>query len=678
MRRVIVNLALIGTLFALTGCGGSSFPLALAISSVPATISGGGVYTFSATTTNSTTQSPVIWTLALNTPSSSTDTTTPCTSPCGTWVNAGTTITSQTTSGSTTYYNTVTSITYTAPLLPPTPNSIVLTAAAASNSAVTADVIFTIGAPAIVVRLTNTFTTISPGAPPVTLGATVQFDAANAGVNWSLAAGGSPCSPACGTLAAAPAPSFSATYTPPATVPAAPNNSPTITATSVTTSSSSAFDSFVIQTPPLPISVAITNPFTSIDAGAPGVTVNAQVTNDRQGQGVTWSISPSSNTGALSANEALSVLYTPPNTAPQPPYNTPTITATSVADPTKFASFTFTIDPAGAVKSACDINSAYVFRFAGTDSAGKPIAMVGNMTIENGVVMVNSVDVNDSLEVTSGGGISGACKTVSEGGHAFGRLAFDSSLPSLGAISILQLDYPETRGAYAGDKIRVAFDFYAQESAALPQFGGEFAFRLSDYAATPDTSSIGRFTLSFDGAKGTITNGLMDASALGVGALVTNGFLTGTATPPDANGRGTMLLNFAGQGSRPFVYYAASANEFVLAEMDPSPAPRSASKVAASFSPSLASGEAIGQSLRSLSPAMIQSIGRFVQGKPLSFDPSSGRATLEISDGNRAPLVIYVAFPGRGWFLDTSDGSSNRGLDGPFRFPVAVTASPQP
>ncbi|MFZ0969290.1 MAG: hypothetical protein WAN13_13535, partial [Candidatus Acidiferrales bacterium] len=217
MRRVIVNLALIGTLFALTGCGGSSFPLALAISSVPATISGGGVYTFSATTTNSTTQSPVIWTLALNTPSSSTDTTTPCTSPCGTWVNAGTTITSQTTSGSTTYYNTVTSITYTAPLLPPTPNSIVLTAAAASNSAVTADVIFTIGAPAIVVRLTNTFTTISPGAPPVTLGATVQFDAANAGVNWSLAAGGSPCSPACGTLAAAPAPSFSATYTPPAT-----------------------------------------------------------------------------------------------------------------------------------------------------------------------------------------------------------------------------------------------------------------------------------------------------------------------------------------------------------------------------------------------------------------------------------------------------------------------------
>jgi len=147
MQRVIGKLALVSLFLALTGCGGSSFPLALAISTSPGTVSGGGTYTFSATTTNSTTQSGVIWSLALNTPSSTTDTTTPCSSPCGTWVNAGTTVTSQTTSGSTTYYNTVTSITYTAPLTPPTPNSIVLTAAAPSNAAITADVIFEVGTP---------------------------------------------------------------------------------------------------------------------------------------------------------------------------------------------------------------------------------------------------------------------------------------------------------------------------------------------------------------------------------------------------------------------------------------------------------------------------------------------------------------------------------------------------
>ena len=200
MQRLIGRLTLIGMLVAIAGCGGSSFPLSLTISTSPATISGGGSYTFSASTTNSTSQSGVTWSLALNTPSSTTDTTTPCTASCGTWVNAGTTISSQTTSGSSTYYNLVTSITYTAPLTPPTPNALVLTATAASNSGITADVDFTIGAPAIVVRLANTFTTISPGAAPVTLDATVQFDSANAGVNWTLTAGGSACSPACGTL----------------------------------------------------------------------------------------------------------------------------------------------------------------------------------------------------------------------------------------------------------------------------------------------------------------------------------------------------------------------------------------------------------------------------------------------------------------------------------------------
>src|SRR6202050_547406 len=521
MRRLFGNLALLGLFLSLTGCGGSSFPLALTISSSPGTISGGATFTFSATTTNSTSQSGVIWSLALNTPTSTSDSTTPCSSPCGTFVNAGTTVTSQTTSGSTTYYNTVTSITYMAPLTPPTPNAIVLTAASPTSAAVTADVIFGIGTPAIVVRLSNTFSTISPGAAPVTLNASVQFDSANAGVNWTLTAGGSPCSPACGTLAPAAAPSFSAKYTPPTTVPAAPNNSPTITATSVTTNTTSAFDSFVIQTPPLPISVQITTPFTSIAAGSAEVTVNAQVTNDQQGQGVTWSISPSSNTGSLSANEALSVLYTPPNTTPQPPYNTPTVTATSVADPTKSASFTFTIVNASSTQSACYQNGTYAFSLSGLGSSGEPIAMVGRMSFDNGKVMVSSVDVNDNRQITSGGGISGDCTPGrAEFGAEMATITLDSALPSLPAIQLITLvsnrqNSPSAPKWLDANQHRLTGALIEQNPGTFAQFGGDFVCDLAEActasAASRETSSVGRFTLAFDGAKGSITKGVMDA-----------------------------------------------------------------------------------------------------------------------------------------------------------------------
>ena len=96
--------------------------------------------------------------------------------------------------------------------------------------------------PAVGVTITNKFTTITAGTAPVTVNVTVTNDSANAGVSWTLTAGGTSCSPACGTLTAAPAPSFSAVYTPPATAPSGANASPTITASSVTQNSQN--DSF--------------------------------------------------------------------------------------------------------------------------------------------------------------------------------------------------------------------------------------------------------------------------------------------------------------------------------------------------------------------------------------------------------------------------------------------------
>jgi hypothetical protein len=98
--------------------------------------------------------------------------------------------------------------------------------------------------PAISVTITNKITTIAAGAAAVTFNATVQNDSANAGVNWTITAGGANCQPTCGSLSGAT--TSSVTYTPPATVPASPNNAPTLVATSVTDSTKSDSDSFTI------------------------------------------------------------------------------------------------------------------------------------------------------------------------------------------------------------------------------------------------------------------------------------------------------------------------------------------------------------------------------------------------------------------------------------------------
>lgn len=99
------------------------------------------------------------------------------------------------------------------------------------------------------VQITNKFASVFNGGLPVEVDATVLYDPAAAGVTWTLTAGGSNCSPACGNLVASAAPSFSAIYTPPTALPTGANASPTITATSVTNTAASDSFSFAINSP---------------------------------------------------------------------------------------------------------------------------------------------------------------------------------------------------------------------------------------------------------------------------------------------------------------------------------------------------------------------------------------------------------------------------------------------
>jgi hypothetical protein len=135
---------------------------------------------------------------------------------------------------------------YTPPTTAPLNQSATITALAVDSDRIFFAFDFTI-TPLVSVSITDKFTTVVAGGAALPLMANVQFDSANGGVTWTLTAGGTNCSPACGTISAPPAPTVTATYTPPLVQPTGANDTPTITATSVSNSSSSDSFTFTIN-----------------------------------------------------------------------------------------------------------------------------------------------------------------------------------------------------------------------------------------------------------------------------------------------------------------------------------------------------------------------------------------------------------------------------------------------
>lgn len=142
---------------------------------------------------------------------------------------------------------TTTGVAYNAPTAIPSDLTVTLTATSVAQPSKSSAIAIVV--PATVVTIQNKVTEFSAG----TLGsslfnaqfrATTQNDPTNGGVNWALTANGTPCSPACGTLSLANP--FGVVYTPPASVPAVPNNTPSITATSVYSPARSDTDAFTI------------------------------------------------------------------------------------------------------------------------------------------------------------------------------------------------------------------------------------------------------------------------------------------------------------------------------------------------------------------------------------------------------------------------------------------------
>ena len=547
---------------------------------------------------------------------------------------------------------TTTTVTYTAPATVTANITATVTATSVTDATKSATLTITVTPPpAISVSITNKFATIAAGAAAVTLNATVQNDPANKGVAWTLTAGGAACSPACGTLSGNT--TTSVTYTPPAVAPVAPNNAPTITATSVSDGTKSDSDGFTITGAAAPISVTITNKISTIAAGAAAVTFTASVANDSSNKGVSWALNANGATGtscvptcgSLSAATTTSVTYTPPAAVPASPNNAPTLVATSVADTTKSDSDAFTITAAPTNNDA-ELKGQYAFLVGGFDDAtGKQFAYIGSLTADGAGNITSGVeDINLPSTVKSSLAITGtytvgldnrgtATITSSSGSNTF---AFSvGSLNAGVATKVHIIEFDDSNGTTGRRGSGVA---YLQTAATfnLASITGPYAFQFVGQEVNAGTRLVDIGSLTANGT-GSIT-GTLDSNSSGTfsgGNAFTATISTSGATT--SNGRVTMALTSGGTGNQ--VEYIVSANRILLMTTD------------AESTSGLLSGQIVTQTSTAFSntslngTTVIYSTGlssvagdSFIEAGTLSFDSTTltGTMSLDTNDGGTA------------------------------------------
>ncbi len=270
VRNFVSIVVFLGIVFTVCGCGGLGSPLAadqtargITVTVTPAStaVPVAGTKKFTASVAN-TPNTAVIW-----------------------QVNG-------TTGGESTHGTIDTTGLYSAPATIPSPATVIIAAISQAEPTKMAMAQAIISTPRPVVVAISPISASVRAGRTQTLTATLQNDAQNKGVTWTLSGAG--CSAAaCGTLSSSSSASGVAiTYTAPAQ---APNPSAVaITATSVADSTKKATTSITVLsapgTPSPSVSVTINPAVVSVQTGkTSGVTATVQ--NDTQNKGVTWTLS---------------------------------------------------------------------------------------------------------------------------------------------------------------------------------------------------------------------------------------------------------------------------------------------------------------------------------------------------------------------------------------------------
>jgi hypothetical protein len=520
--------------------------------------------TLNATVTNDQNAQGVTWAIAAS-----------CTSSCGSLSNA-----------------TALSVMYTPPQDPPTPPTVTITATSKADNTKSDSDPFTVTAHPIVVTITNKITTIVAGAAAVTFNATVAHDLANKGVTWTLIANSVPCTAStCGALSNATA--SSVTYTPPASAPASPNNTPTLTATSVADVTKNDSDTFTITAAP-PISITFTQAPPSSLAVNGTAMVSATVTNDSMTKGVDWSVTcGSSGCGSFSATHTASgtaTTYTAP--ASVPAGNTVTITATSTADSGKSVMAIITITAASAAcpsGSETFLNGQYAILLRGFDSSG-PVGIGATFDADGAghiAKLVGLEDINSSgssgvqnLSITSGsssysvGSDHRGCLTIVNSAGTTQKFRFSLGAISSGVASNGHIIEFDNTGSNTAGVLRKQ-DLTAFSNA---QISGNYAFGVSG----PDVgggkfAAVGMVSLNGGGGFNSSPASVVDFNDKG---SVDGNSTTYPASPVSlsqgsysisASGRGILSFLPAGGGSSSMVHtilYVVSSSELFILSSD--------------------------------------------------------------------------------------------------------------
>jgi hypothetical protein len=415
------------------------------------------------------------------------------------------------------------------------------------------------------------------------------------------------------------------------------------------------------------------------------------------------SCSPACGTLQASAVPSFAATYIPPASVPSSPNDSPTITASSIADPSKKDSFSFSLSfGAGA------LSGDYVYLLRGFGPNGESTAIAGTVALDTkGNVLGGRLDVNIAGQVTTAPApllgtfqVDTSFNGVSRATINITNFTFPGTTSSFSMKCVLSADGKRGKAIeYDGSGFLTAGTFLQQDAAAITGAipVGSFAFGVdSDSPAGTRVVAAGEFSLG----PGGISGGIMDQSQARNVVPIYSGvaIASGPATAPDSSGRGTLTLNARGNSAL-YAYYVVNAAQLKLIEIDDGKTfgtvlagtarlqnSLSASSVIATSvfqmtgvdqaGPSQAYGPAVLIGVMSVSPGSLLKVTfdsndvgtvmttRTASGQIVSFDPPSGRGVLSLANpqngGFPTTAVFYLYDAGAGFLID-ADATSPPG-----------------
>ncbi|HXW16809.1 MAG TPA: hypothetical protein VEJ39_00815 [Candidatus Acidoferrales bacterium] len=448
------------------------------------------------------------------------------------------------------------------------------------------------------------------------------------------------------------------------------------------------------------VTASITNSVTTLQAGASYTFTATTPSSYGYTAGISWTISPATGAGTLStasnSGYSSSVTYQAPTAPPSP--NSVTITATPSDTAVGTATDTFTIS----ASSMSTLNGQFAIQFSGFDASGETLGAVGSVKMDGaGNITAGSIDLNQnhapSVRIV---GVTGAYTLDSD---MHGTISLAAAMP--GSDRPLAFSFALAADALSGvitgsevNGVAISGRLLRQDSSAFAaeKISGDFAFKLESNSADC-LATDGKLAIE----SNSILSGIADSSESGIGPIFTSAQVSGRITaPPDATGRGTFTLATPAKNS-PFVFYVVSESRLLLMETASATTHTRqlgvAQRQTMPFAPSTANASsafrASGFDLRAsvLGPVSVTgtlAIENFthaslawdassagitlphlsLRSDAVTFDPSTGRGTINIANGfanNFADSVaFYLASPGEGFLVDTTAGSSNRGIAG--------------